>query len=246
MRKKLNPVILFVTIGLLWLSTIVALGLTTTPIGSSPVTITEKIIKRTNQAIEVNLKIPVLKQVKNIAAQKKINKLLQTEANKFLKPLELEAAKYLADTKKNPDLHFNKYSAYITYKVGFNKNDILSIPVRYYQYTGGANGLEVQVGYNFDLKTGKQLQLSDLFEKGFDYKKILSDEVLKQMNAHKEIYFEDSFKNFKQIDGKHPYYIANRNLVIFYGPFDIAPHAAGIPEFKIPFSKLKFTKTLQF
>jgi hypothetical protein len=246
MKKQINPVILFLTVGLLWLSTITALGLTTTPTSVPPVAITEKVTKRTNEAIEVNLKTPVLKQAKNITVQKRINKLIQINSDKFLKPLEREAAKYLADTKKNSDLHFNKYSAYTTYKVGYNKNGVLSIPVRYYQYTGGANGLEFQREYNFDLRTGKQLQLSDLFEKGFDYKKVLSAEVLKQMNAHKEIYFEEALKNFKQIDGKHPYYITNGNLVIFYGPFDIAPHAAGIPEFKIPFSKLKFAKTLKF
>ena len=246
MKKQLKPATLFLTVGLLWLSTIIALGLTSNPTNIRPVTITEKNTKRTNEAIDVNLKTPVLKNVNNIGIKKKINTLFQADSDNFLKPLEQDAIKYLADTQKNPVLHFNKYSAYSTYKVGYNKNNILSIPVRYYQYTGGANGLEVQEGYNFNLKTGKRLQLSDLFEKGFDYKKVLSSEVQKQMNAHKEIYFEEAFKNFKQIDGKHPYYLANGNLVIFYGPYDIAPHAAGIPEFKIPFSKLKFAKTFNF
>jgi hypothetical protein len=245
MKKHLKPAILFLIVGLLWLSTITTLGLTTESTKFLPITISTKNVNRTTEAIEVNLKIPVISHVESKKVQKKINKTFQTDADKFLKPLDSEASKALADANKYSDLHFNKYSAYSTYKTGFNKNNILSIPVRYYQYTGGANGLEVQQGYNFDLKTGKQLKLSDIFEKGFDYKKVISSEILKQMNAHKEIYFEEALKNFKQIDGNHPYYITNGSIVIFYGPFDIAPHAAGIPEFKIPFSKLKFAKAFK-
>jgi hypothetical protein len=208
------------------------------------VQISEKNIKRNNEAIDINLKIPVVSGVKDKAIENKINNMFYKDAVNFANPLEKDAKKYLADTKKNKNLHFNKYSAYTTYKTKYNKNNILSIPVRYAQYTGGANGLEVQRGYTFNLNNGKLLSLSDLFDKRFNYKKVISDEVLKQMKANKAIYFPEAISGFKQINGTQPYYLEDGNLVVFYGPFEIAPHYVGIPEFKIPFSSLKFTNNL--
>ena len=36
------------------------------------------------------------------------------------------------------------------------------------RYTGGAHGLTTKVSYNYNLKTGKELKLKDLFKEGFD------------------------------------------------------------------------------
>lgn len=249
MNKKYKLMLLtLLLVGITSISALTTYGYNTSvrknSIKSLIVTVSEKDIKKNTEAIDVNLKIPVVHGIKSITVENKINNMFYKDAINFKNPLEKDANKYLSDSKKDKNLHFNKYSAYETFKVKYNKNDLLSIPVRYYQYTGGANGLEVQRGYTFNLKNGKLLQLPNLFEKGFDYKKIISAAVLKQMKAHSDIYFPDAIKNFKGISGNQPYYIENGNLVIFYGPFEIAPHAAGIPEFKIPFSSLKFNKFL--
>lgn len=229
-----------------FISSLAVLGYDNLKSSKAPaVTVTQKNIKKNTEAIDMNLKIPVVHKVKKTAAQVKINNLFYNDAVNFAKPLEKDAKKYLADTKKNKDLHFNKYSAYTDFKTKFNRNNLLSIPVRYYQYTGGANGLEVQRGYTFDLNTGKLLSLSDLFDKGFDFRQVLSDEILKQIKAHPDQYFPDAAAKFKKIPYNQSFYIDNGNIVIFYGPFEIAPHAAGIPEFKIPFSKLKFNKNIE-
>lgn len=212
---------------------------------SSIVNVSEKNIKKNTEAIEINLKIPVISGAPNSAAAKKINNRFYKDAVNFAAPLEKDAIKTLAESKKTGSFPFHKYSAFTTYRVKYNKNDILSIPVRYSRYTGGANGVETQTGYTYDLKNGKLLTLSELFEKGFDYKKVISDEVFHQIKANSEMYFPETIKNFKGIDPNQPYYLEDGNLVVFYGPFEIAPHAYGIPEFKIPFSKLKFNKSLE-
>ncbi len=51
------------------------------------------------------------------------------------------------------------------------------MPVTYYQYTGGAHGLTTKVSYNYNLKTGNELKLKDLFKEGFDYKSIIDKKV---------------------------------------------------------------------
>ena len=46
----------------------------------------------------------------------------------------------------------------------YNKNNILSIPLTMYEFTGGAHGLTNIKSFNYDLATGKELKLEDLFK----------------------------------------------------------------------------------
>lgn len=211
---------------------------------ASNVTVTDKNIKENNEAITVDLKIPVIKGLKNKSIETKINNIFYNDAIKFKAPLEKQAKADLKSSKKDKTYHFNKYSAVTVYKVRYNKNNILSITVVYGQYTGGANGLDVQRSYNFDLNTGKVIPLANVFDKNFDYKKVISAEVLSQMKANSENFFSDAIKSFKGIKTDQPYYIENGNVVVYYGPFEIAPHSTGTPEFKVPFSKLSLNKNL--
>lgn len=245
MNKIIKVFVLGLVIGLFSISTLTVFGNSIVSKNNhAPATIITKAIKSKTEAIDVNLKIPVVTAKNNTSAIKKINNRFHKDALNFNNSLVNQANQALKESKKNKNIPFHTYAAYTTYKTHFNNNGLLSIAVRYSSYTGGANGLEVQTGYTSKLKNGNLLKLSDLFETGFDYKKVISNEILKQMKANKENYFPEAITKFEQIKGDHPYYIENNNLVVFYGPFEIAPHVSGIPEFKIPFSMLKFKNTL--
>lgn len=207
--------------------------------GINYINISEKEIESENKIIKIHLKIPVISGLSNKDAEAKINNTLLNDALRFRMSREKEAEDAYEASKMN-GIKYNKYEADATYTVKYNKNNILSIPVVYYQYTGGAHGISTQAGYNFDLNTGRLLQLSDLFPKGFDYKKVIDSIILNDMKAHKDIYFSQAINSFQGIDGMHPYYIQDGYLVIFFSEYEIAPYAAGTREFKIPYSKLKF------
>lgn len=208
-------------------------------INMNKINIGEKEIKSENEIIKIHLKIPVVSGIGDATIQNKINNTFLNDALIFKSSMEKQAAESY-DSVKMGDLEYNAYGAYTTYTVKYNKNDILSITVMYYQYTGGAHGQSTQAGYNFDLKTGRLLQLSDLFQQGFNYKKIIDKIILNYMEAHKGMYFSEAINSFQGIDGMHPYYIQDGNLVVFFSEDEIAPHAAGIQEFRIPYSRLKF------
>lgn len=207
--------------------------------GINYIKIGDKKIESENEIIKVHLKIPVISGLSNKDAEAKINNTLLNDAIRFRRSREKEAEEAYEASKMN-GIKYNKYEAGITYAVKYNKNNLLSIPVAYYQYTGGAHGISTQAGYNFDLNTGRLIQLSDLFLKGFDYKKVIDRIILNDMKAHKDIYFSQAINSFQGIDGMHPYYIQDGYLVIFFSEYEIAPYAAGIREFKIPYSKFKF------
>jgi hypothetical protein len=111
-------------------------------------------------------------------------------------------------------------------------------------YTGGAHGMTDRVAYNYNLNTGEELKLSYLFKKDFNYKDYINNEILKQMKTGEDIYFHDE-GGFKTISDDQRFYLADGNIVIYFTQYEIAPYAAGIPEFKIPLSGLKDNLEIQ-
>jgi len=190
-------------------------------------------IKSDDNVIGITLKIPVVDGMKDKSIQKSINEKFEKKVIDFKNEIEAGARDYYKEAQEE-GLHFNKYEVFTDYAVQYNKNDILSITMDLYAYTGGAHGMTTRVPYNIDLKTGEEILLDDLFKKGVNYKEIINNEISKQITADKDnFYFEGAFKG---ISDKQHFYLKDDSLVIYFDLYEIAPYASGIPEFVIPFS----------
>lgn len=201
----------------------------------------EKIYYSTGN-IDVHMDIPVIWGIKDKNVQKDINSKIYDEIMNFKERVEKDNVEYIKDSKtyKYP---VNPFSIYVNYNIHFCSKDILSITLDEYAYEGGAHGTTERKSYNINLENGKEISLKDLFVNDDDWKKIISDKVKSEMLANKEIYFEDSVKDFKTIEDNQSFYIEDGNIVVYFGQYEIAPYAAGIREFKIPFTdfhNLKF------
>lgn len=128
-----------------------------------------------------------------------------------------------------------KAEVYFTYDVKYNSNGYLSIVFQDYIYSGGAHGLTVQSSHTYDLKTGKEYAIKDLFKSGTDYVSIISAEVKKQMQEGDMSYTLTPFEAIKPDQG---YYLSNSGLVIYFQQYEYYPYAMGIPEFTIDYSQL--------
>jgi hypothetical protein len=209
------------------------------------VTISEIKLLEDSEIFKSNLRIPAVSGMKNKNTQSKINDIFKTDALKFRDEIKKLAETTYEDSKKYSIPIPHKYTAETAYEVRYNRKNLLSITVMYYQYTGGAHGLEVQKAYNFNLETGKQLELSDLFPRDFNYREIIGEEVLNYMKTHPGDFFPFDESSIKETAADKPFYIEDGNLVIYYDLYEIAPYAAGIPEFRIPFSKLNLSINLR-
>jgi DNA-dependent RNA polymerase auxiliary subunit epsilon len=198
-----------------------------------------KIIREETESLSVDIQIPVINGNIDKTIETKLNTIFETDALKLSTSLEKDAKAALEDSKSY-DIEFRKYIAASSYKVYYNKNQFLSLVVTHYLYTGGAHGMSYMKGYNIDLKTGKDYALSEVFPQGYDYKRIIDEVVLKEMENGREKYFEEAITNFNGIAKEHPFYIEEDSLIVYFGEYEIAPYAAGKPEFRIPFSKLEF------
>ena len=137
-----------------------------------------------------------------------------------------------------PDIE-TKFVANVDFDIKKNSDNILSIMVTYYKYAGGAHGYYENVAYNIDIRNGKFLKLKDLFKEEVDYKNVINEEIRRQIEELIKLDEENKgVYEFKSISDNQKFYIQDDNLVIYFDLYEIAPYAAGIPEFIINVDKI--------
>lgn len=208
--------------------------------GQTPVDIPEpqrvevisKVVQYSGEGLEVDLKIPVIQGMEDTALQQSINNDFEQKAMDFKKAIE----DALAEAQKEPiggDYPAPTYYAGVNYNVPYNNYGLLSINVQYDSYTGGAHGMYHWETLNFDVNTGRFLQLKDLFIPGEDYQSLVLSEIHRQIELEPEIYFPDAVENLNYLPEDQPFYMTDGYVVVYFGLYEIAPYAAGIREFKV-------------
>jgi len=122
------------------------------------------------------------------------------------------------------------------YEVKLNKKAVLSISLKFYTIRKqAANGQNVQRSINVDLSTGKNYLLYELFKRKSNYRLTINkmiQEQIKEKNLH-------LIKEFKGITDDEDYYLTDKALVIYFQELEYTIHAEGIPEFIIPYAKIR-------
>jgi hypothetical protein len=196
-----------------------------------------KEVKSDSGTMGVDLKIPVLSGLDNNNIQANINTLWEKDALDLRDKMTDEIEAYVKENQQN-DWPIRPYQLSTTFEETYQTEKMLSLYVDYYQYTGGAHGITDRRPYNINLEDGSRLALKDLFNANYDYQTIINEEIRKQIDAHPDSYFTGNM-GFKGINPDQSYYLLNGFLVIYFSQYEIAPYAAGIPEFKIPLSKFQ-------
>jgi hypothetical protein len=133
---------------------------------------------------------------------------------------------------ENETFELRPYYYAANYRVYTNTAHYLSLGLSFYQYTGGAHGLSSATYFNYDLTTGAEIGLNDLFETDFDYQTYINDIIYNAIDAMGEA---DMGYAFEGISADQKFYLDGDWIVIYFEPYEIAPYAAGAPTFKIPF-----------
>lgn len=130
-----------------------------------------------------------------------------------------------------------KFEAYSKFNTTYNKNNILSIPILTYSFTGGAHGNSYLKSFNYDLYNKKELKLCDLFKDNIDYKKLIEKFIKDEIRKNPSNYFSE--KDFK-ITEEQEFYIDAKGISIYFQTYDIAPYYMGIVEFKLLFDEFDY------
>lgn len=182
--------------------------------------VVDKKIKEKTKLINIDVIIPQITGLLNKEREKVINNEILEYTNMWIS----DGKKSSEDMEPTIPYEYNaKYN--IT-----NEDNILSFYIDYYQFNGGAHGITNRKTYNISSKNGEYIKLEDLFVKDFDYLSYINEEIKKEINKNPDNYFKDAFKGIS-IDQQ--FYIQNSKLVIHFPYYEIAPYAAGMPEFII-------------
>ena len=179
--------------------------------------------------IDIKVHYPQISGLTNKTVEDKINTLLKQEAISA----KNEGLDYI---KQYPeDITPNKNEVYYDYRIKYNQNNLLSVVLLNYQYRGGAHGDTVETAHTFDLNTGKDYGMRDLFKADASYVAIFND-VVKSDIAERELYL---LTPFESITTGQAFYLENNGVSIYFEPYEYFPHAAGIQVFTEDYSELK-------
>lgn len=184
------------------------------------------------KTLKLTLQYPEIKGLDNTDVQNKLNALFAKLAGEA-KSRGKEIEGYIGTDEIARGI---KAEVYFNYQVKYNRNGLLSVAFTDYQYSGGAHGITIQSSYTFDLNTGTELELKDLFKPGSDYVSIISEEVKRQME---ERGMSVLLAPFNSIKGDQGFFLSNNAVVVYFQAYEYLPYAFGIPEFAVDFRSME-------
>lgn len=189
----------------------------------------------TGDRLNMELKYP---QLSGLA-----NHQVQTELNLFFQKIAIRARVQGLKCAGSLTLESSGSSVqcetYLTYKVTYNQNGLLSVVFSNYQFSGGAHGSTIQSSYTFDMQNGQELKLGDIIKTDATTIAFINwsiKEEIERRVAKNDLFVLQPFESI----GENPYfYLSEEGLVFYFQQYEYFPYAAGIQEFTIPFSALK-------
>lgn len=117
------------------------------------------------------------------------------------------------------------------------KDNILSYVVVHHAFRGGAHGMTAVTAYNFDTKSGKEIQETDFFKNGYEEKltKLLTARLPEAVGGPENM--EMLF--IQEVEPNDNFYITEDGVTFIYNHYEIAPYAMGIIKITIPWNELE-------
>lgn len=133
-----------------------------------------------------------------------------------------------------------QFEAYTDYQITYNQNCVISLYFDQYEYTGGAHGSTVRSSDTWNLQRSRKMELQDVIVQHNNLKLEIADIIIGLIEQNNQegtgFYFEDYVKLVNENLKLNNFYLTEEGVVIYFQQYDIAPYAAGLPTFLIPYS----------
>lgn len=126
--------------------------------------------------------------------------------------------------------------------VSFNAGGFISYTVNYYNFTGGAHGMQSCKNYVIDLHTMFQLTLTDLFADVNlqPVSNLIIREIAKEKGYEDPTQLnEDGFFSIEEVVPTDNFRIDEKGITWTYNPYEIAVYALGIINVSVEWEELK-------
>lgn len=140
------------------------------------------------------------------------------------------------------------YELLANYQIFTHSQNIVSVRFETYQFTGGAHGMVSVNVINYDLKTNKEIVLTDVFNSNTKYLAKISTIVIPKLKKKIEnpatAWVDDGAKPTKA--NYSVYYLTKDQIVFYFSQYQVAPYANGDFEIGINFRDLKSVLNKKF
>lgn len=182
------------------------------------------IIKQKLIPTKFTIEYPLIPNDNNDKALLKVNNYIIDEVSELFKSQVLLPEKV------------DFYEVFGTYEVTVNKNDILSILFSMYTYVKeAAHGVTAYSSLTVNTKTGVIYSFNDLFNPKMNYIPIIN-EIAKQYIKDNNIQLINEYKG---VTPNQQYYLTEKELVLYYQPYEYTPGYYGIFKIEIPYNKIR-------
>ena len=156
-------------------------------------------------------------------------------------PPQQAAEQFIADFKEQDASYKMSWEHDVMTNIYHNANNLLSLGFSTYTFTGGAHPNHAEAFYNYNLLNGKEVELTDIFNAGYEKRlTAMAEQKLRKLYdigpktpLTKAGFFEDSFAlndNFS---------VSKTGISFLYNPYEIAPYAMGEQLISIPWAEVK-------
>ena len=197
-------------------------------------TITKELNYDNTVVLKYNIEYPEIVGQNNISNDKfnRYNKdlaiKLQKRAENELYQEAIELYKY----NKENNYPIIQYEVYRTYKITLNINQIISLFIDEYTFTGGAHGNTIRTSQTWNMDVARMIELYELFRNPYFIINIFK-QVIEQINNEKDIYFENACCLVIDTFNPKSFYLTPNYIVVYFQQYDIAPYSSGIRTFNI-------------
>ena len=197
-------------------------------------TITKELKYDNTVVLKYNIEYPEIVGQNNISADKfnRYNKYLAIKLQKRAENELYQEAIELYKYNKENNYPIIQYEVYRTYKITLNINQIISLFIDEYTFTGGAHGNTIRTSQTWNMDIARMIELYELFRNPYFIINIFK-QVIEQINNEKDIYFENACCLVIDTFNPKSFYLTSNYIVVYFQQYDIAPYSSGIRTFNI-------------
>lgn len=193
--------------------------------------VTKKILTEETSEYKITYEYPQLKGLESKEVQEALNASFAPNP-KQIKGSFLEAR---ADQARWEGELFQSFNN-TTYDIGYLSPELLSIKITKSEYLGyEAHDHQNALTATYDLKTGKQLQLTDVVQDMDQLVRLVSAELNIRGDGFPNSYRPEEL-TAKELD---KFVLTDQGLVIVFDPYEVAPFGIGYVEVLIPYNLLE-------
>lgn len=190
--------------------------------------------------VVLKYKIEFPKIIGNSVGIHRFNRLNFIKAIKLKQYVEknlFKEAKELYDFNMSNGYPIMIYEIVSNFAITLNKNPYVSLYSDEYIFSGGAHGTTTRTSQNWNIQTGNQITLNELFDGNCDYVlyilRDINNQIEEQIANGTNYYFDNYCSLVLNSINLNNFYLDEKYVNIYFQQYDIAPYSSGIPTFQI-------------